>query len=143
MSKEVALFNLLKDGQWHNHLEMREVSGTDFRRRLTGIRRKLLDKGGQYVIEDRPGSGHTLDHRLARKEQLRDAPTPQPSATHLANVESDMERLNRTVFTPENLYKAAMDSNEAQRALVGLPNQERARAAAEATRKQLQAKGIL
>ncbi|MDI6808189.1 MAG: hypothetical protein QME66_04290 [Candidatus Eisenbacteria bacterium] len=67
------LFGLLKDGNWHTHLEMRAIAGTDFRARLSAIRKQL--EGTKYEILDRRGrDGHTLDHKLVSAEKATDVP---------------------------------------------------------------------
>jgi len=86
MTKVKALANLLKDGNWHSHLELREVGGTDFRARIGDLDCKLLET--PYELESRwalDKSG-TKDWRMKRSSQ---------------QTQDEMEQLTNEVFNPQ------------------------------------------
>lgn len=61
MNKRTALFNLLKDGDWHSHIECRDVGGTEFAARFTELRQIL---GEKYEIAKKHIQGSEYHYRL-------------------------------------------------------------------------------
>lgn len=151
MTRHNALFATLKDGEWHGHIELRELGGTYFTTRISELRKKL--EGTKYEIIDRwsernPGTkeyrlqpvGHPSDQPVGRRDSVpgRGSGVLPDLGTH-----PDPVPLVRQSVLLDHEKNVAEDIGLLQQYVPKEQNYEQLRIAVDNTRKFLEEKGII